>query len=195
MNFLPMEVNVKGTTAKYANEFLSLKCSVDMMLLKLFPNFKEITESFSAYNAARKYLWRRGFKPEDNDVHCFIVGDGHTPRTGATFAFRTAWQCISIDPLLNPNFQNQITRLECWSKPVEDITNVPQFKKAVIVAVHSHANLDGAVQKICGTTEFDQLAIISMPCCVPQTIKDWEPEYQYTDYAVWSPMRTVKIWV
>jgi hypothetical protein len=186
---LPYEI--KTCSGRYADEFIKLKCAPDMINLKLFPNFKEITESFSAYNAARKYLWKIGYEPNDPTIWCFIVGDGSTPRTAATFAFRTKWHCVSIDPVLNDKeYEHKIDRLLLIRDKIENVKlGAVDNEKAVIIAVHSHAPLGIAVKNI----QFKEKAVIAIPCCVKQEL-DKEPDIVYKDWGIWSPKNTVKIW-
>jgi len=75
---------------RYVNEMLRLSCAPELLRLKLFPDAKELTESFSAYNAIRTHLADE-FKPADGRVTLIAVGDGHTPRTAALCAFLTQW--------------------------------------------------------------------------------------------------------
>lgn len=86
---------------RYVDEFLGLRCAPELLEMRLFPNGKEITESMSAYSAARKYVsCLPGFALNDPNVSVICVGDGHQPRTATLFAMRTAWSTYSVDPLL-----------------------------------------------------------------------------------------------
>jgi hypothetical protein len=59
----------------------------------VFPNAKELTESFAANNAIRIHLAGE-YTPGDERVTVIAVGDGNTPRTAALCAFLTKWQCV-----------------------------------------------------------------------------------------------------
>jgi hypothetical protein len=184
---------------KYIDEFVKLKCSSNMLNNKLFPNGKEITESFACYNAVRKYIWEK-VSPQNNDVIFFAVGDGHQPRTGATFAYRTKWTCISIDPLLrlgnnieyikHPN----INRLFLLKNKVENIKNnlIDLSNKTVIIGlVHSHADIEKTYEKLKGYKTY----VISIPCCVKhERIKNKIPDICYIDNNILSEKNEVKIW-
>jgi hypothetical protein len=178
-----------GRMVRYLGEFLTLSCAPDLLALRLFPNAKEITESFAAYEAARRRLhphWNLG----DPTITCVVVGDGHTPRTAATFAFRTAWQCHSVDPLLRGGTQRwsaieRLTLHRCKAAAVEPIL----ADRALVVAVHSHAKLPEAI----ATVQARELAVIAIPCCVTQELPQ-EPDWEYEDRSVLSPCRTVKVW-
>ena len=179
---------------QYLDEFLTLRCAPDMLDLQLFPNAKEITESFSAYEAARTKLFRH-FQFGDPKVIMLSVGDGATPRTAATFAFRSRWQCHSIDPLLrNKSRFGRIDKLTLHPKKIEECTRedfrIKDDSTVVVAAVHSHATLDKVVATI---GKVARLAIIAIPCCVTLTLKMPTVEV-YQDPAIWSPHKTVLLW-
>lgn len=169
---------------KYANELCGLK--VAPLLMPLMPNYKEVTESFAAFAAVRDHLPE--FHPKDRDVTIIAVGDGSTPRTGATFAMRTAWNVVSIDPALNVSRNTRnIKRLVIDPRRIEDTRTVA--KRAIIVAVHSHAYLSDAVRSVTA----DRLAVVAIQCCVPQTLRT-VPDVTYDDHNCTSPQRTIRVW-
>lgn len=171
---------------RYINELWQCKCLPDLHLLNLFPNAKELTESCAAYSALRHKA--RVFEFSDPEVTLIAVADGCTPRTAALFAFRTAWDCISIDPRLRRTDWPTIRRLTCWNRKVEDCEPV-HFRKLAIVAVHSHAPLDVVCEKLTG----DERVVVAMPCCVKQE-RERPPDFEYVDKGVWSPKNKIKIW-
>lgn len=177
-----------GNFVRYLGELISLKCAPDMLAMKLFPNAKEISESFAAYEAARHRL--DGFDLGDPAITVVVVGDGSTPRTAATFAFRSAWVCHSIDPLLKGGTLRwaNIKRLTLHPTKVEDVEPIV-CDKALIVAVHSHAKLQNAILAV----KAPHTAVIAMPCCVAQKLSV-EPDRRYRDKSVISPAREVLIW-
>lgn len=199
---------VKKPSKKYFDEFLRSHCSLDLLSLELFPNSKEITESFAAYNAVRKHLWSC-FSPDDNAVTLVVVGDGRTPRTAATFAFRTKWYCISVDPALNRDkiqiWESKIQRLHCFANTIQDFSNAKiTSEKMVVVAVHAHVR----IEEILNAVDCTLLGLVSNECCVPQKI---DPRHllsphslrqslllqlsvEYDDWGIWSPKRTIKVW-
>ena len=87
-DMIPVDFKVSRPSGKYLNSLVNLRCGPDMLLLRLFPNAKEVTESFGAYEAVAKHL--RDFPRKDPNIRLVVVGDGHTPRTAATFAFSAA---------------------------------------------------------------------------------------------------------
>lgn len=171
-------------STRYAFELCGLKCAP--ALIPLFPNFKEVSESFAAFAAVRLHLPE--LKPRDTDVTVIAVGDGSTPRTGATFALRTAWRAVSIDlNISSRRTWRNIARLEVDPRRVEETHTVG--KRVVIVAVHSHASLEAAVRAVTA----ESLAVVAMPCCVPQTLSA-PPDVTYEDMSCLSPARSVLIW-
>jgi hypothetical protein len=183
-------VTVRSPSSRYLDELVRLKSGPDMLARGFFPNAKEVSESFGAYNAARKHL--RDIAPlGDPDITVAIVGDGNSPRTAATFAYRTAWRCLSIDPRMRDHWAGNnhgIARLQCVKARVEECAS--QAGKLVVVAVHSHADLTVACSALAGP---DLLAVIAIPCCVKQEVGR-EPDIEYQDWGIWSPHRTVRIW-
>jgi hypothetical protein len=175
-----LAVTFKQRSARYLDTFVKLKCAPDLLAAGIFPNSKEITESFAAFEAAKRF----GFDWGNPEIRVCVVGDGSTPRTGATFAFRTRWQVVSIDPKARSKEWN-IARLTVMQNRFE---SVPIHKNEfdLYVLVHSHSNIDDVPA---GNN------VISIPCCVPQETYDGRPaDIEYDDWAIWSPERTVKIW-
>jgi hypothetical protein len=153
---------------------------------KLFPNAKELTESFGAFRAAVRHFrdWM-----DDPCVTVACVGDGCRPRTGATFALRTRWNVISIDPALrNPASVGDIERLECNVRHVQDCTP-RHFKRLLVVAVHSHATLAQTFSTLSG----DDVGVVAIPCCVPLEL-DAKPTADYRDGGIHSPKNRVLVW-
>ncbi len=114
--------------AKYLNRYIRLKASADMQALELFPNLKEIQESFSIFNVIESYILKRDTnidRNKENHVLCFVVGDGTTPRTAAVINFMTKWDTISCDPIMrNPAKYAGIKRCEVRTSTGEDLVHV-----------------------------------------------------------------------
>lgn len=183
-----LETMVLRYSSRYLDELMKLRCAPDLLdqRRKLFPNAKELTESFGAFCAARKYFrdWM-----DDPDVTVVCVGDGCRPRTGATFALRSRWNVISIDPLLrSPSSVADIDRLECVVRKVQEC-QPRHFKRLLVVAVHSHATLEETFSALSG----DEVGVIAIPCCVPLVI-DTKPIADYRDGGIHSPQNRVVIW-
>jgi hypothetical protein len=174
-------------TLRYLNEMVRMRCTVDMLELRLFPDMKEVTESYAAYAAVRDHC---GLALSDPSVTVLAVGDGHTPRTAATFAFRSAWRCFSIDPRITLRDWSSIQRLTVLRSLVEDVPPIQCDGPAVIVAVHSHAPLRAAYEAV----RAPEIYVVAIPCCVPQKL--WrKPDMAYDDPGIWSPKRAVHVWL
>ena len=173
----------------YINRFFSMKCSKDLHLLDVFPNAKEITESFGAFEGTMTHISEHdsAFHPNNPDCTVVCVGDGVTPRTACTFAFRTKWDCFSVDPLLRP-FDKDVDRLTVIPNQIERVA-IKCSGPVLIACVHSHARLKDCARSISGS----KIAILSIPCCVPQKL-DCEPDLSYRDQNIWSKENLVKIW-
>jgi hypothetical protein len=177
---------------RHINEFFKLSCASDLIEKKLFPNAKEITESMAAYRAVKDYVYQKNdFRFDDPSIALVAVGDGHTPRTAALFAFRTAWKCYSVDPVLRIKDYG-IDRLEVINKKIEDIQPIIG-NKIVVVAVHSHADMREVEKKVISIEDRNR-SFIAIPCCFKQEL-DWSPDYEYTDKGIWSTKNNVKVWL
>ena len=174
---------------RYMDEFVQQwQSASDLLTLGIYPNAKEITESYAAFNATRNHL--KFVDRGDPNVTLVAVGDGRTPRTAALFAFKTNWKCISIDPMLNeskiPFWESNIQRLKCVPEKIEDYEVTGG--DIVIAAVHSHAPLSAILENISGNR-----SLIAIPCCVPYE-HSVPPSKQYRDAGIWSPKNLVKVW-
>lgn len=171
----------------YLAQFVRLECAPDLLSWKVFPNAKEITESMAAFSA----VW--GHITDDfgnKKIALVSVGDGHTPRTAALFACRTAWKCYSVDPELRPKMWG-IKRLVVIPKKIEDSPlDLHAFDMAIIVLVHSHAPMEAVLTNIKAKIRH----VVAMPCCVPQTVKN-KTYLGYEDFGIYSPKNTIKVWL
>lgn len=170
----------------YINRFFRLKCAVDLVQHKIFPNAKEITESFGCFEAVRKNF---PFHPGDPTINIVCVGDGNTPRTAALFAFLTNWNCVSIDPKFKKT-DYPIRRLTLLKSKVEDVELA--FEKCVIISCHSHASINAVLKSIVAKDR----SFINMPCCnqKDKPRKKPLPDIQYYDDMVLSLHNLIKIW-
>lgn len=175
---------------RYANELLALRCGPDLLALELFPDFKEVTESFGMFRIVQDVLGASLLR--DPSVALVAVGDGCTPRTAATFAFRSSWSCHSVDPQLREGSRWVGVRgLSVHRCKVEQWKLVPWHSRCVLVAVHSHAALDAAVRACASASRVD---VFAMPCCVGQELAR-QPNCVVTDKSIASPHRAVKVWL
>ncbi len=175
---------------KYINEFFRLNCAPQLLMYKLFPNVKEITESLGAFNAVRNVVMNKtNIKFDDPLITIVCVGDGFVPRTAATFAMRSKWYCYSVDPNLRMK-EYPIKRLVQVNKKIEDIDLNFSNSIVIIVAVHSHAKVEDMLNHIIGKERH----FVTIPCCVPHEINNKE-YIGYFDENIWSEKNTVKIWM
>lgn len=176
----------------YMNMFVrQSKCAMDMLDRQLFPNAKEITESLGMYFAMKKMLGD-DFTNEVKNIfrQIICVGDGRTPRTASTFAFRSLWSCYSVDPMLKDKIWN-VDRLYCFPQKIKEFKWQDNGLPTTIVCCHSHANIDDVLTSIKARNR----SLIVMPCCVNQMpTKAPTPDFDYTDKAVWSPKNRILIW-
>jgi hypothetical protein len=178
---------------RYMNEFVQqYKSAADLLALDIYPDSKEITESMGALNAVRKYL--KQYDLNDPTITLVSVGDGRSPRTAALFAFKTKWNCISIDPGMDktkiPMWEKKIQRLMCIPLKIEDIKPMC-YERVVIVAVHSHADMRNTLNSIQGNTE---RSLVAIPCCFQWGKGFVKPYREYNDSGIWSPKNRVKVW-
>ncbi len=187
------------------NELLHLKCGAELVRLRVFPNAKEVEESFAAFAAVRRRLRELGRLDllGNRAVTCLVPGDGTTPRTGATVALRTAWSVWSIDPRLRLSnaqaalgrkpFTLDVERLYLLAMRVEQ-TSVPTMlldaELAVILAVHSHADLRPMVEAV---PDGMPLLVVAMPCCRPLEA-GWSPSLEYRDEGVRTAHNLIRVW-
>lgn len=173
--------------ASYIYEIFRLKCSPDLIALGLFPNHKEWSESIAAYNAAVQFS---GFSRSDSNVTVVVVGDGHTPRTGAMFAFRSNWNVISIDPNMRLLEKwSDIKRLKVVRDKVTDRSETIKAEKAIIVGVHSHAKASDSWNLV----ESKKKIFVNMPCCYESDMS-FQYSQSYRDDLIPSEKNKIEIY-
>ncbi|HZC26368.1 MAG TPA: hypothetical protein VE287_05050 [Actinopolymorphaceae bacterium] len=169
----------------YLDRLLRHSRGAELVAARLFPNAKEVTESFAVRRAAMRYA--ADFQPGDAAVRLVSVGDGTTPRTAAVFAVDSGWDCHAVDPRLRTTRHVELARLTSHPVAVEDVRFASE--RIVAVAVHAHVSLRTIVSRLVAR----DLLLIAMPCCVPVDLSE-QPIEVYDDPAVWSPRRTIHIW-
>lgn len=183
-----MHISVKYPSNRYIDEFLDLECGPELMMKDIFPNSKEISESYAVYNAVRNETNRTFIELDDEEINVFSVGDGSTPRTSALFAYMTKFKCHSIDPQLKGKEYPDINRLELYPTKIQE--QEFECEKAILLAVHNHSDLQESLDRI----NADKIIVVAMPCCEPQELEDREPDKVYSDWGCLSPEREIKIW-
>mmetsp|Transcript_67429 Transcript_67429/g.159025 ORF Transcript_67429/g.159025 Transcript_67429/m.159025 type:complete len:248 (-) Transcript_67429:41-784(-) len=193
-----------------------MKCFEDIVRLHLFPDAKDISESYAAIAAV---IAHGGVKVSTQNVSFISIGDGATPRTAGLAAFITRWRCVAVDPgsredwagtgiLDNPH---GVHRLRVEKATFEDFMAADRLQAAigaetklvVVTCVHSHHRFRGPaaltrVREVIATTSpLARLLLVSLPCCASFTHRKdigREPDISYEDQAVFSACRTVDIW-
>lgn len=170
--------------SKYLDWLVTATCGPDLLKLGLFPNAKEVTETMACVEATK----RLGLNWSDASITVFVVGDGHRPRTAATFAHRTAWDAVSIDPALGTKFYD-CKRLDIVPQKIEDCRLEKVFT-AVIVMPHSHARVADCLDRIKAVTRH----LVTLDCCISQVVPGRAPEIEYIDEDIWSPKNIIRCW-
>jgi hypothetical protein len=203
---------VLPVSLQHLDDFLSMRCSVSLLSLGLFPNAQEITESMACMSAARAHL-PESFGFDNEDVTCVVVGDGRRPRTAALMCFRTKWRrIISLDPdqRRHPgDGLDSIARLELEPVRIQDVIvdiDAVRDRSVLIILPHAHVPPNMAIASLRVTFGSDgggggssdvQIAVIQMPCCgyeYHDRCVGLDPDIVYTDDAVGSSRRVIKVW-
>ncbi|MCA9333531.1 hypothetical protein KC963_00625 [Candidatus Saccharibacteria bacterium] len=115
-----VSVTIPTPNNKYLDKFIKFnKKGTDILSTGVFPNAKEITESYAALNAFYKHF---NLRYKEDDVLILVVGDGAQPRTGVTFAFNTPHIVVSIDPAMMKNDLYNAGRY--WNATAQPLRNV-----------------------------------------------------------------------
>ena len=189
-----VEFTLPMPTTRYFDQFLRMRCREELSANEVFPNAKELTESFAAVDAA---LHKLDLDPRDADMAAVIVGDGSTPRTAATLALRSSWRVLSVDPTLRldkvRSWPRPVDRLDARAVLIEDLDDRLEGPY-VVVAVHAHVETARAIRSVerCGA---EVVGAVALPCCgwihdAPSlaVVADYE------DWGIWSPERRVIAW-
>jgi len=187
-------VEQKTKSSRYLEHFITRsKCAADLLLLQVFPNCKEITEAWGAFEATHK-LPKPFIDWSNPDIHAVVIGDGATPRLGATIAFRSKWKVSSVDPTLNnKNWENKVQRLKCYRCKIEDLPdNYFDDDYLITFAMHSHVPLSLCLPKINARRG---LVIVACECCINLSLANIPPNIEYHDEHMWTPKNHIKIWI
>lgn len=187
-----VEFVIHKATPRYVDQFLQLQCATDLLKLGLFPNVKEISESFAAIRAL---FIHRTVERDDESVHVISVGEGGRPRTATTLAFRTRWTCHAVDPQLQGGPWDSVERLNVYPARIEDaVCRIPENAPTLVVAVHSHIELETAIEAI-RNRGADVIGAVALPCCgYVHNAPRLKLVADYEDWGIWSEWRTVKAW-
>lgn len=183
---------------RYTDELLQLTSAPALLELRLFPNAKELSESFACFAACRAHL-AADFSPRDPGVAVLCVGDGRTPRTAALFAFRTAWRCTAVDPIMEEEgpegrrWDEAVERLHAVRAKIQDAP-VLAADRVLLVLPHAHVGLGPSLAKLRWSSA---LGVVAMPCCnyyKALSLPDAPPLVERDDPGVVSPHRLVRVW-
>ena len=196
---IKMEKGVTPHFTRYTDELLSLASAPTLLELRLFPNAKELTESFSIFNAARAHLTDKefGFDFSDPAVTVIAVGDGYTPRTAALFGFRTKWRCVSVDPLMTTpsEWEHKVQRLAVHRARFQDVHDEAALTgdRVLLVLPHAHISVGECIRRVRWRSA---IAAVVIPCCDNYAISaaTGPPMFEEEDGGVVSPHRLVRIW-
>lgn len=160
-----------------------------MLELKLFPNAKEITESFGCFNATIDALGGMDVCKRE-DITYIIVGDGSTPRTAALFALRTKGKVICFDPQLRHEDWG-IDRLICHKGKAEDFKEKHE-NDLVLIFPHSHANTRKVLSTHTVDSEKHKRTVVWLPCCTEVGLN--EKAISFVDTRIASPKNRFYVW-
>jgi hypothetical protein len=192
-------LSLKKQSTRYFDEFLRLRCALDLLQMEIYPNAKEITEAMSVFNAFQVHL--KNIRTDDPEHGVVVIGDGKTPRTGAMLAFRTRWKVWSIDPALKSWQRNDIRNLTTIPGSFPEafsfgfMVRLLKLKRISLVLPHAHVPLSSVERFISRPVVWHRINVLCFPCCLTQNrLFGREADIVYSDWGCWSPKREVLIW-
>ena len=192
---------------RYLNEFLRRRCSVDLLRLNLFPDAKEVSESFGMWEAVFRHVKINEMKSLDGDA-IIVVGDGMTPRTGVVCKFMSQgpWTCYSIDPIMRLDEGNQSDDPDDPSYSFGNVEGVRILRgmienyrircgKAIIVMMHCHVTLSKVLESI----DAESIeGVVCCPCCnwseSQRVFRGREADVIYEDTNIFTKKNEVRVW-
>jgi len=202
-----VKIIIKKQQSTYIDWFWNLlrtNCVMRDLLIEVFPNTKEQSESVAALLQYRKHSQTAAA----HKTGVIVVADGTTPRTGLLFALEEARWVLSVDPLMHSRWVESSSglpsNLRAFNCKIEDanleILDWENIENLVIVAVHAHVAFECYLHTLISIKKLN-VTIIAIPCCIPLHIS--EPEclnfklqlvHNDQDYAILSPCRNVFVW-
>ena len=186
---------------QYVDRFLSLRCAPDLLKLNIFPDAKELTESFAVLEALTRFFPHLSSSPTHPTF--FVVGDGSTPRTGALLSFiYPNSKVYSVDPQMtlpsssvsNLATHPSVPNLIMYRGPVEDVAAAAP--SIILVLVHAHVSLAACLNSVGSACKVE--GIITMPCCNwfegQSSFQNRGPDREGQDWGCWSEKRLVRVW-
>lgn len=203
-----LNITITFPNLSLLEEFHQLKCSLDLLAIKVFPNVKEITEAMGVFSAVKKILYNN-----TQNTIITVVGDGSTPRLGALCAFRTPFDVISVDPALKKveHWEALVKRLKVKNQQFQTFfREVPdgfyqRYSRRVWMFPHAHINMDEVLKLLEERkVNYSRDLIVVNPCCVSAR---FDPKYYYcfglpgwtlstdkTHWGIHSPSRRLITW-
>ncbi|CAE8586544.1 unnamed protein product, partial [Polarella glacialis] len=200
----------------YLDRVFKMTCFFDLVRLRVFPDAKDISESYGAIAAGARHCRLGPNAEKASGVLCLAVGDGSTPRTAGLAAFITRWTCVSIDPCLreewagaNPKdvrgLHGFVGTFEEWvpeklQEAKELASQNGPLTHLLILCVHSHNRFRGPadMELLRSGLGFPPTTLVSLPCCHlsnPRVDLKRPPDMSFEDLAVFSQCREVNLWV
>lgn len=200
-------VKLKSPSLRYLNEFFALKCSQGLLTTRVFGASnpaKEVTEAFAMFRGIAA-IWEDGLANyKRDDVRLIVIGDGRTPRLGATVALRSNWTVISVDPDLHETWAGPhnlpgdfkydpqgIKRLCCVRDKGENCLFDYPDEEVVVAFPHSHAPMEAVLRRVIAK----RMHVVANPCCVSSHVPGrLFPDHSYLDWGIHSAKREIQIW-
>lgn len=171
----------------HIERFISHRAAGTLLQKRMFPNAKEITETVGISLAALSRF------PRSEPATVVVIGDGHTPRTGAWIASNSAWEVTSVDPAMRER-EWGIPKLRSIRAKVQD-TPLPQADRLLLVLPHAHVCLGDNWITSALSAARKEWAVISLPCCVQhRTCMGDDPSMVYADAEIISEKREIRVW-
>jgi hypothetical protein len=173
----------------YRHWFFSTKHKSIHSLLstEIWPNYKEFTECAAVVTGMTDVMKRHYSLNITNAGHghvaCYVIGDGVRPQCAAHVSAFTNWNIHSIDPVLDvAKWSSIFPSVQMSATLSEEFTDIDQKSSiCIILAVHSHANLEEFWNRLPATAH--RIAV-ALPCCVKQSIPSLTPTDTYIDLGV-----------
>lgn len=190
--FKNKQFDTKVCPSKYINRFVGLNSLEEFAKLKLFPNVKEVTESFSMYYTVKEQICQ--YLDTDKsmfDVCIIVVGDGVSPRTASLFAFLSKAEVHSIDPLMRvEEYKGKINRLSLYKDKIEEVNIYTDKTKVIILMPHAHAITEDSWDCV---GDVEDKWLVKMPCCTKDELS-WNKFLEFEDKYNMSPKNKIQIW-
>lgn len=160
---LPLGVTAKQVRqfASHVSHFLQLNSAVD--LLPLFQHsqhtlVKDIALAWSLFQAVVNNLRNDTRKGK---VRIVVIGEGHTAKIGALFAYMTKWNVISISDKFgtDPTCGVRVDRLQTFGTSIDNISVTDFDEHLIIIMPHTNVEVDKVLDKL-RSTRYRSLVLV-----------------------------------